>query len=81
MVEKQDAVKDQSSRRDTALRAEEGLSTERASEPAQKSLATPAHPGPSTHFHRKLIRTGGEFECRMSHLLQALPAWNDDSGY
>ena len=36
---------------------------------------------PSTHFHRKLIRTGGEFECRMSHLLQALPAWNDDSGY
>ena len=41
MVEKQDAVKDQLSRRDAARRAEEGLSTEHASEPAQKSLATP----------------------------------------
>ena len=32
-----------------------------------------------THFHRKLIRTGDEFESWMSYLLQALPAWNDDS--
>ena len=53
MVEKQDAVKDQLSRRDEARRAEEGLSTEHASEPAQKSLATPAHPGP--RWKQKLV--------------------------
>ncbi|MFL6803980.1 MAG: hypothetical protein ACJ8FM_08330, partial [Xanthobacteraceae bacterium] len=37
--------------------------------------------GTSTHFHRNLIRGGSEFESRMSHLPQALPAWNDDCGY
>ena len=36
---------------------------------------------PSTHFHRKLIRAGSEFESRMSHLLEPLHAWNDDFGY
>ena len=35
----------------------------------------------STHFHRNLIRDGSEFESRMSHLLDALPSRNDDSGY
>ena len=46
MVEKQDADKDQLSRRDADLRAEEGASVERASEPAQKVPATPAHHRP-----------------------------------
>ena len=42
MLEKQDAGKNLS-RRDADLRAEEGVSVERASEPAQKAPATPAH--------------------------------------
>ena len=46
MVEKQDAGKDQSSRDNAAPRAEEGVSVERASEPAQKPPATPAHHRP-----------------------------------
>ena len=40
MVEKQDAGNDQSSRRDADLRAEQGVSVERAHEPAQKAPAT-----------------------------------------
>jgi membrane fusion protein (multidrug efflux system) len=46
MVDKQDAGEDQLSRRDADLRAEEGVSVERASEPAQKAPATPAHHRP-----------------------------------
>jgi len=46
MVEKQDAGMDQSSRRDADLKAEEGVSVERASEPGQNAPATPAHHRP-----------------------------------
>jgi hypothetical protein len=35
----------------------------------------------STHFHRSVIRTGTEFESRMSHLFASLPARIGDSGY
>ena len=41
MVEKQDAGKDQSSRHDAAPTADESVSAERATEPAQKGPATP----------------------------------------
>ncbi len=47
MVEKQDAGEDQSSRRDAALRAEEGVSVGRATEPAQTAPVAPAHHRPS----------------------------------
>jgi hypothetical protein len=36
--------------------------------------------GSSIHFHSYLIRVDSEFESRMSHLLQAFTARNDDSG-
>ena len=35
----------------------------------------------STHFHRRVICAGGEFECRMSYLFASSPARNVDSGY
>jgi membrane fusion protein, multidrug efflux system len=46
MVEKQDAVKDQSSRRDAALRAEGGVSVERATESVQTAPVAPANHRP-----------------------------------
>jgi membrane fusion protein (multidrug efflux system) len=46
MVEKQDAGKDQSSRRDAALRAEEGASVERTTESVQTTPVAPANRRP-----------------------------------
>jgi membrane fusion protein (multidrug efflux system) len=46
MVEKQDAGKDQSSRRDAALRAEEGVSVERATGSVQTAPEAPANHRP-----------------------------------
>jgi membrane fusion protein, multidrug efflux system len=46
MVEKQDAGNNQSSLRDAALTADEGVSVEHASEPAQKAPAIPARRRP-----------------------------------
>src|SRR5580693_6650983 len=46
MVEKQDAGKDQSSRDDAALRAEEGVSVERATESLQTAPVAPANHRP-----------------------------------
>ena len=53
MVEKQDAGKDQSSRRDAALRAEEGVSVERATESVQTAPAKPANHRPV--LQRRLV--------------------------
>ena len=53
MVEKQDAGKDQSSRRDAALRAEEGVSVERATEFVQTAPAKPADHRPV--WRRRLV--------------------------
>ena len=46
MVEKQDAGKDQSSGRDAAPGAEDGVAVEQATEPAQTAPAAPANHRP-----------------------------------
>src|SRR5580692_11095653 len=38
----------------------------------------PPRAGPSTHFHRNVIRAGDEFESRMNHFVTSWPARNDD---